>query len=150
MRLSPDDMVFWQWGVVKINGTLVFTWMLMIAMTIAARLITRGLTLSLARSRWQNGLEPSYTRGVFHALSRYGLREATIFDQLAGRLTPVHLELLRRNSRSVFYEPLAGWDSDGNLIPVLAAEIPSKDNDGLKEDGLPVPKATSIADYVEA
>ena len=38
----------------------------------------------------------------------------------------------------VFYEPLAGWDSDGNLVPVLAAEIPSKDNDGLKEDGLSV------------
>src|SRR6202451_35811 len=38
----------------------------------------------------------------------------------------------------IFYEPLAGWDSDGNLVPVLAAEIPSKDNDGLTEDGLPV------------
>jgi peptide/nickel transport system substrate-binding protein len=35
----------------------------------------------------------------------------------------------------VFYEPLAGWNSDGNLVPVLAAEIPSKENDGLKEDG---------------
>jgi peptide/nickel transport system substrate-binding protein len=34
-----------------------------------------------------------------------------------------------------FYEPLAGWDGDGNLIPVLAADIPSKDNDGLTEDG---------------
>jgi peptide/nickel transport system substrate-binding protein len=38
----------------------------------------------------------------------------------------------------VFYEPLAGWDADGNLVPVLAAEIPSNDNDGLKEDGLSV------------
>src|SRR5580704_4830100 len=38
----------------------------------------------------------------------------------------------------IFYEPLAGWDSDGNLVPVLAAEIPSKDNDGLTEDGLSV------------
>ena len=38
----------------------------------------------------------------------------------------------------VFYEPLAGWDGDGNLVPVLAAEIPSQDNDGLKEDGLSV------------
>src|SRR5438067_5845333 len=38
----------------------------------------------------------------------------------------------------IFYENLAGWDSEGNLIPVLAAEIPSKDNDGLKEDGLSV------------
>jgi hypothetical protein len=25
----------------------------------------------------------------------------------------------------LFYEPLAGWDADGNLVPILAAEIPS-------------------------
>jgi peptide/nickel transport system substrate-binding protein len=37
----------------------------------------------------------------------------------------------------IFYEPLAGWDSEGNLVPVLAAEIPNKD-DGLSEDGLSV------------
>src|SRR3954470_17958169 len=35
----------------------------------------------------------------------------------------------------IFYEPLAGWDNDGNLVPVLAAEIPSNENDGLAEDG---------------
>src|SRR6266568_8801528 len=38
----------------------------------------------------------------------------------------------------IFYEPLAGWDGDGNLVPVLAAEIPSKENNGLTEDGLSV------------
>src|SRR6266702_3751256 len=38
----------------------------------------------------------------------------------------------------LFYEPLAGWDGDGNLRPVLAAEIPSKENNGLAEDGLSV------------
>ena len=29
-----------------------------------------------------------------------------------------------------FYEPLAGWDADGNLVPFLAAEIPSQQNGG--------------------
>src|SRR3984885_5113330 len=38
----------------------------------------------------------------------------------------------------IFYEPLAGWDGDGNLVPVLGAEVPSKENDGLTEDGLSV------------
>src|SRR6266403_5828395 len=38
----------------------------------------------------------------------------------------------------IFYEPLAGWDAEGNLVPVLAAEIPSKENNGLTEDGLSV------------
>jgi peptide/nickel transport system substrate-binding protein len=34
----------------------------------------------------------------------------------------------------VFYEPLAGWDADGNLMPVLAAEVPSLENGGLALD----------------
>jgi peptide/nickel transport system substrate-binding protein len=38
----------------------------------------------------------------------------------------------------VFYEPLAGWDKEGNLIPQLAAEVPSKANGGLSEDGTSV------------
>ena len=58
--------------------------------------------------RWQNGLEPSYTRGVFHALGRYGVREATFFDDIAPLLDDNDLELLRKNSKAVMYEPLVG------------------------------------------
>ena len=35
----------------------------------------------------------------------------------------------------VFFEPLASWDADGNLVAVLAQEIPSLDNGGLAKDG---------------
>ncbi|WP_163266165.1 peptide ABC transporter substrate-binding protein [Chelativorans alearense] len=38
----------------------------------------------------------------------------------------------------LFYEPLAAWDADGNLVPILAAEIPSLENGGLAEDGMSV------------
>ncbi len=58
--------------------------------------------------RWQNGLEPSYTRGVFHALGRYGVKETTFFDDIAGYLEPPALELLRVNSKAALYEPLVG------------------------------------------
>jgi adenosylcobinamide amidohydrolase len=63
---------------------------------------------TLEALRWQNGLEPSFTRGVFHALGRYGLKESTVFDDLATMLSPRDLELLRKNSKSAFYEPLVG------------------------------------------
>src|SRR4029453_17375896 len=43
--------------------------------------------------RWQNGLEASYTRGLFHALGRYGVREATIFEEIASFMEPADLEL---------------------------------------------------------
>src|SRR5262245_14122847 len=38
----------------------------------------------------------------------------------------------------IFYEPLAAWDGDGELVPILAAEIPSRQNGGLAADGLSV------------
>ncbi|MHC2625524.1 peptide/nickel transport system substrate-binding protein [Bradyrhizobium huanghuaihaiense] len=38
----------------------------------------------------------------------------------------------------IFFEPLAGWDKDGNLIPCLAAEVPTKANGGLAADGMSV------------
>jgi peptide/nickel transport system substrate-binding protein len=38
----------------------------------------------------------------------------------------------------IFYEPLAGWDADGNLVPMLAEEIPDIENGGLARDGMSV------------
>ncbi len=35
----------------------------------------------------------------------------------------------------IFYEPLAVWDNDGNLVPVLAAETPTVANGGILEGG---------------
>jgi hypothetical protein len=56
--------------------------------------------------RWHNGLEPSYTRGLFHALGRYGLKEEHFLADVAPYLNDHELELLRKNRNSVMYEPL--------------------------------------------
>src|ERR1700737_5604647 len=34
----------------------------------------------------------------------------------------------------IFYQPLAGFDPDGNIIPALAAETPTVQNGGLARD----------------
>ncbi len=34
----------------------------------------------------------------------------------------------------MFYEPLAGWDPDGNLLPILAAEVPSVEGGTVDKD----------------
>jgi len=57
MRLSPDQMIFWHYGFLKLNGTIVFTWGLMFVLAVGAKLITRKLSTDLKRSRWQNLLE---------------------------------------------------------------------------------------------
>jgi len=57
MRLSPDQMIFWQHGFFKLNATIVFTWGLMLVLAVGAKLITRKLSVDLKRARWQNLLE---------------------------------------------------------------------------------------------
>ena len=57
MHLSPDAIIFWQHGFLKLNATIVFTWGLMLVLAVGSKLITRRLSTGLNRSRWQNLLE---------------------------------------------------------------------------------------------
>ena len=57
MRLSPDEIIFWQHGFFKLNATIVFTWGIMLSLAVGAKLITRKLSIGLKRARWQNVLE---------------------------------------------------------------------------------------------
>src|SRR5271166_6096830 len=61
---------------------------------------------TLEALRWHNGLEVSYTRGLFHALGRYGVKEEQLFSAIAPLLTGTELELLKKNCNAVMYEPL--------------------------------------------
>jgi F-type H+-transporting ATPase subunit a len=58
VNLSPDQQIFWQHGIFKVNGTLVMTWILMATLAVGAKLITRRLISSGdAVSRGQAALE---------------------------------------------------------------------------------------------
>jgi adenosylcobinamide amidohydrolase len=65
--------------------------------------VVRDATLEALR--WQNGLDSSGTRLLFHALGRFGVVEATFVDDLAPLLSQRELELLQKNLKSVVYEP---------------------------------------------
>lgn len=56
-QISPDQVVFWQWGVVSLNATLVFTWAVMVLLAAGAWLITRRMESGTGISRWQNLVE---------------------------------------------------------------------------------------------
>jgi F-type H+-transporting ATPase subunit a len=57
MHLSPDQLVLWEHGFIKVNATLAFTWGIMLAMTVAAILVTRGLSGGEHGERWRNLME---------------------------------------------------------------------------------------------
>jgi adenosylcobinamide amidohydrolase len=63
-------------------------------------------TATLEALRWQNGLEPSYTRSLFHIFGRYGLSEARFWEEITPWLSEGNLELLKKNKTAVFHEPL--------------------------------------------
>lgn len=57
MTISPDSVVFWQWGPLALNATIVFTWVVMLLLAAIAWLVTRRLSTETEISRWQNLLE---------------------------------------------------------------------------------------------
>lgn len=60
---------------------------------------------TLEALRWQNGLEPSYTRSVLHALGRFGMTEAWLKNSLEQRMSVEGATLLKHNWNPVVYEP---------------------------------------------
>jgi F-type H+-transporting ATPase subunit a len=85
MRLSPDQMIFWQHGFIKLNGTIVFTWGIMLLLVVGAKFITRNLTTEHVRSRWQNLLEIIVT-AMIKQIEDIGLRHPEKFIGFLGTL----------------------------------------------------------------
>lgn len=85
MRLSPDEIIFWQNALFKLNATIVYTWGLMLFLAIGSHLITRKLTTAHNRSRWQNLLEIVVT-SVVQQLDEVGLREPRKYIGFLGTL----------------------------------------------------------------
>ena len=85
MRLSPDELIFWQYGFLKLNATIVFTWGLMLVLAVGSWLITRKLSIGLERSRWQNLLEIVVT-GIAKQIEEVGLSQPQKYLGFLGTL----------------------------------------------------------------
>jgi F-type H+-transporting ATPase subunit a len=57
MELSTDATIFWEWGPIVINATLVYSWFVMAVLTGGSWLITRNVKVNSEMPRWQNILE---------------------------------------------------------------------------------------------
>ncbi|MEO8387936.1 F0F1 ATP synthase subunit A [Polaromonas sp.] len=85
MRLGPDQLIFWQHGLFKLNGTIVFTWALMAVLAFGSMLITRKLSTKHQRSRWQNLLEMVIT-GITQQIREVGLERPERYLAFLGTL----------------------------------------------------------------
>ncbi len=85
MELSPDQTVFWQYGFISINLTLVTTWVLMLVLIVSARLVTRKLKTDITISRWQCILEMIVT-GMKSQIKDIGLKNPEQYIGFIGTL----------------------------------------------------------------
>src|ERR1043165_4715854 len=102
-----------------------------------------GLTAPLAAQMLASaGVAPAQPKagGIFNPTKRGGGGQLKVLWWQAPPLLNPHFATGTKDQDGsrIFYEPLASFDPDGFLIPVLATEIPDLENGGLAKDGMSV------------
>ena len=133
MHLSPDEVIFWENGVFKLNATIVTTWLIMLILTIGAKLITRNLSYdNLKISRWQSLLEVIVTV-LKQQIAEVGLKQP---EKYLGFLGTIFLFIATANLLTIFpfYEPPTGSLSTTAALAIgVFVAVPLF---GIQEQGL--------------
>lgn len=111
--------------------------------TLSRRAFTRtmialGLTAPMATQMLAySGIAVAAEQPVYRPTKRGGGGTLKVLWWEAPTLLNPHFAVGTKDQDAsrLFYEPLAGWNADGDLVPVLAAQIPTHDNGGLGKDG---------------
>lgn len=85
MHLSPDQIIFWEHEFIKLNATIVFTWVLMLVLILCSTLVTRNLSIDSKRSHMQNLLEIVVT-SLNKQIEEVGLKGPEVYLSFLGTL----------------------------------------------------------------
>ncbi len=61
MEFNADNIIYWEWDFIRINATLIYSWMVMGFLTIGAWTVTSRIDPQTSISRWQHLLEAVVT-----------------------------------------------------------------------------------------
>jgi F-type H+-transporting ATPase subunit a len=134
MQLSPDEIVYWQLGAIKLNATIVFTWLLMLIFFISATILRRTLKQNKKPTRLQGALE-IIVLGIEKQISSVGLGDPR---QYLGFLGTLFLFVALANLLTIIpgYEPPTGsLSSTLSLALCVFVAVPYY---GIKQRGLRV------------
>ena len=104
----------------------------------ARRLMAVGLTAPLAAQLLAHaGVAMAQTQPVYKPTKRGGGGLLKVMWWQGPTLLNPHFAVGTKDQDGsrIFYEPLAGWDGEGNLRPVLAETIPGREDGTLAADG---------------
>ena len=132
MHFSPDHIIFWEYGFLKLNATIVYTWMLMLVLAAGSKAITRKLSIGLERSRWQNLLE-IIVIAIRKQIEEVGLRQSQAYLGFLGTLF-VFIAAAGLFAVIPGYEPPTGSLSTTTALAICVfIAVPFY---GIKEQGL--------------
>jgi len=102
------------------------------------RMIAVGLTAPFAAQMLTySGVARAQTKPDYKPTKRGGGGPLKILWWQGATLLNPHFAVGTKDQDGsrIFYEPLASWDPEGFMFPVLAAEVPDLENGGLAKDG---------------
>ncbi|CAN5520642.1 peptide ABC transporter substrate-binding protein [soil metagenome] len=102
------------------------------------RMVAVGLTAPMATQLLAvSGVAMAQTRSTYKPTKRGGGGPLRVLWWQGATLLNPHFAVGTKDQDGsrLFYEPLAGWDADGNLKPILAAAIPGREDGTLAADG---------------
>jgi F-type H+-transporting ATPase subunit a len=132
MHLSPDEIIYWQFGLFKLNATIVYTWALMLVLVLGSRLITARLSSDHQRSAWQNLLE-IIVNGIEQQIGEIGLAQP---QRYLGFLGTLFLFVAAASLGTVIpgFEPPTG--SLSTTIALAACVLVAVPMYGIRDQGL--------------
>jgi F-type H+-transporting ATPase subunit a len=113
LTITPDNIIYWQWGPISLNATIVFTWVVMVILVGGSWLVTRNLSAELKISRWQSLLE------IVVLTIRDQISD--IAQQKAGRYLPFIGTLFLFISVSNFLSIVPGYQAPTGSLSATAA-----------------------------
>lgn len=132
MRISPDGLIFWQYGFVKFNATILFTWILMLLLVLASRWVTKRLTTTIEVSRWQCALEIIVTT-IMSQLEEVGLKNP---EKYIGFIGTLFIFIFSANLLTIipgFEAPTASLSTTAAMALCVFIAVPFF---GIKEQGI--------------
>ncbi len=103
-----------------------------------AKIVAAGLTAPIAgQILMHSGVAMAQSKSVYKPTKAGGGGPLKVLWWQGPTLLNPHFAVGTKDQDGsrLFYEPLAGWDGDGNLRPLLAAQIPGREDGSLAADG---------------
>lgn len=132
MHLSPDQVIYWQYGFIKLNATIAFTWLVMAVLVIGSILVTRKLSIGLKRAHWQNLLE-IIVIGIEQQIEESGLSPARKFMPFLGTVFLFIAMVAIMAIIPGFEAPTGSFSTTAALAACVSAAVPFY---GIRQQGL--------------